>query len=144
MYDHQTLESMTKAGTVSSEESLTCVDGVVRLLGTQCQRCEEVTFPPRLQCPNCGSNDLDEMIFNRTGELETYSVVRVPQEGFEAPYTVGFVRLDPGDVRVFGPINSNPDDLEIGRSVAVTMITPAEGPVPEEMWGFTTDMEGST
>lgn len=135
---------MTKAGTVSSEDSVTRVDGVVHLAGTQCRRCEEVTFPPRARCPGCDSNDLDEMTFNRTGELETYSVVRVPQEGFEAPYTVGFVRLAPGDIRVFGPINANPDNLEIGRSLAVTMITPAEGPVPEEMWGFTADMEGST
>lgn len=127
---------MSPAGIDSVDSALTQQGGETRLLGSQCDVCDNVSFPYRLWCPNCGTQEVTEIPFEQTGRLETYSVIRVPQEGFEAPYAVGFVRLSPGNVRVFGPIDAAFDKLEIGQNFVVTMLSPEDGIVPTEMWGF--------
>ena len=112
-----------------------------RLVGRRCGACDEVLFPPRDRCPSCGGADLKDVRFAPAAELESFTIVHVPQSGFEAPYAVGYVRLTPGLVRVFTPIAGGADDIAIGTTVYPTTLTPETAGVPEPMWGFTAGEE---
>lgn len=88
------------------------------LRGSDCPSCSEVSFPFRDRCTACGS-ETESLLFDRTTELETYSTVHVGPPQFETPYSVGYVRLRPGPVRAFTPLDGDPDAFEIGMTVAV-------------------------
>lgn len=107
------------------------------LFGSQCQECDKVLSPPKTRCSACGSGDVEQIQFDEIAELETFTIVRSPQKGFEAPYAAGFVRLSPGDVRMFTPIVTDDfDDLEIGMSMQLTTMEIRKKTNPDETWAF--------
>ncbi len=44
----------------------------------------------------CGSEDLEIAQLSGKGQIQTFTVIRVPPEGFDAPYVVGMAELDEG------------------------------------------------
>lgn len=93
------------------------------LIGTRCDNCDEVFFPPRHVCPICRRiGKLEPYQLEGRGKIVSYSIVHVPPEGFEdeSPYTVAIIKLDEGP-RVTGQITDcNPEKIEIGDEVEVT------------------------
>lgn len=90
------------------------------LIGTRCSNCDEAFFPPRGICPNCrGSGDVDSLNLSGRGEIVTYTVVRVPPEGFEkeAPYVVAIVKLEEGPRITSQIVDCDPDEVKIGSRV---------------------------
>lgn len=116
----------------------------LRLVGRRCGSCDAIQFPPRDRCVDCGGDGLKPLRFDLVATLETYSVVHVPQAGFEPPYPVGFARLSPGDVRAFGPLDADPAALSVGRGMVPTVLDPEETFVPERTWGFTIENGGDS
>lgn len=111
-----------------------------RLIGRECGDCGFATYPPRSRCPNCGASDLAAVEFDRQATLESYTVVRSPQAGFEAPYAIGFVRLSPGSVRVFSPLQTASfDRLAVGIDVTIDTVPIRQAGETLETWGFTPD-----
>lgn len=91
-----------------------------KLIGTKCSNCDEAFFPPRGICPNCrGSGDVDSLKLSGRGEIVTYTVVRVPPEGFEkeAPYVVAIVKLEEGPRITSQIVDCDPDEVKIGSRV---------------------------
>jgi uncharacterized OB-fold protein len=93
--------------------------GDIRLVGSACQACREVSFGRRAVCPNCGYDAVTEIALGTRGVLWTYTVVRHRPPGnyrgpepFE-PFGLGLVELPEG-VRVLAPIQCGIDRLAIG------------------------------
>ena len=67
-----------------------------KLLGLKCNQCGAYTLPPRKVCSECSSEDMDIISLSDNGEIQTFTVIFVPPEGFEAPFVVAMVKLDEG------------------------------------------------
>lgn len=97
-----------------------------RLLFPVCPDCEASFFPPRAACPYCLGRDIELRESNGTGEVHSYSIVRVdshPARGTDAPYPVCLVSLDDGPT-LFSTVLACPlDDLRVGLAVSVAFDT---------------------
>ena len=98
----------------------------------RCRGCRHWIHFPDVRCPRCRSTDLAFEPANGDGVVDTYTVVhRVFVPGFadEAPYAVGWIRLDqqPG-LRVFADFVGVPRDrIRIGLRVTACFVD-REGP----------------
>ena len=105
--------------------------GDPRLVGSQCNACDTVTFPRQGSCPRCTSEDVRERLLSPRGTLWTWTVQCFPPKAppyaaateFE-PYAVGYVEL-PGELRVESLLTGT-DDFRIGMPMELTLI-PAPG-----------------
>ena len=87
-----------------------------RLESGKCKKCGNISFPKRIVCPECGSNEFEVLALKGKGKLVTYTIIRVAPEGFgdQAPYAIGIVELDEG-IRIMGQIaDCDPEKLKIG------------------------------
>ncbi|RJR47933.1 MAG: Zn-ribbon domain-containing OB-fold protein [Desulfobacteraceae bacterium] len=84
-----------------------------QVMGTRCKKCGQVFFPPRADCFQCLSSDMEWFPVEGTGKLITYSKLQYGPVGFEGdlPYTIAV--LDYGKYRVFGRIAKEITDEEI-------------------------------
>ncbi|MFH1625852.1 MAG: Zn-ribbon domain-containing OB-fold protein [Pseudomonadota bacterium] len=93
-----------------------------KFLGLKCNKCGEFTVPPKKVCVACVSEDLEIVELAGKGEIKTYTVIRVPPEGFEAPYIVGMVELDEGPWVMGNLIDVDPDEASMdlmGKRVTI-------------------------
>ncbi|MEW5735674.1 MAG: Zn-ribbon domain-containing OB-fold protein [Thermodesulfobacteriota bacterium] len=100
-----------------------------RLLCARCQACGRRYLPPQAVCPDCGGGLSAEEVEKR-GTIRTFTVIRVPPEGMEAPYIVAMVELSCGAWALGNLTGVSADaagmDL-IGGSVAVdSRVVPAD------------------
>ncbi len=74
---------------------------------TRCRACESMTFPPKVICPRCWSEDLQWVEPGITGTLYSWTRVHAAPAVFRdlAPYSLGIVDLDSG-IRLACPIVS--------------------------------------
>lgn len=90
-----------------------------RLEAGKCKSCNEVYFPPRLVCANCGARQFEMVKLSEEGRLVTYTVIRVGPSQFadQTPFAVGIVELD-GGVRITTQIvDTDFDKLAMGLRV---------------------------
>jgi uncharacterized OB-fold protein len=90
-----------------------------RLEGGKCKGCGNISFPPRLVCPECGKNEFEQVVLKDEGKLLTFTIIRVGSDKFslQTPYAVGIVELEDG-VKVTTQIaDVNLEDLNIGQKV---------------------------
>ena len=93
-----------------------------RLSGTKCENCGNIYFPPRKVCPNCRREGKPvSMNFSGKGKVYTFSVIRVPSEGFEAyaPYIVGLIQLEEGPKVTTQIVDCSPEEVYIDMPVEV-------------------------
>jgi len=94
-----------------------------KVTGTRCKQCALVFFPPRADCYQCLSSDMEWYDVTGHGTLVTYSTLNYAPAGFDSdvPYTVAL--LDFGDYRVFGRIAGDVDDaeLKIGKPMKIVV-----------------------
>ncbi len=91
-----------------------------RLLGLKCNICGAYTVPPKKVCLECASEDLEIVELSGWGQIQTFTVIQVPPEGFEAPYIVGMAELDEGPWLVGNIVGVDPDEATmdlIGKRV---------------------------
>jgi len=70
----------------------------------------------------CASEALDVVEFSGEGVVRTFTVVRVPPEGFEAPYVLGLVELEEGPWLLGRLVAVHHDEVStdiIGRRVVI-------------------------
>jgi len=69
-----------------------------KLLGLRCASCGGITCHPMPVCQWCGGRSLARVELCGEGELTTFTVIRVPSEGFEeeAPYIPCLVKTKEG------------------------------------------------
>lgn len=91
-----------------------------KLIGTKCEVCEEVYFPPRNICPRCRrSGSLREIRLSGRGKIATYTVIHSAPESFEheAPYIIGIVELEEGPHLTTQIVDCNPEEIRIDTPV---------------------------
>ncbi|MBW2610304.1 MAG: Zn-ribbon domain-containing OB-fold protein [Deltaproteobacteria bacterium] len=113
-----------KFGTVSFA-SITKVNDFIDKLeqgnvsGTRCKECGLVFFPPRADCHQCLSSDMEWFDVTGSGKLLTYSKLEYAPVGFgdDLPYAIAL--LDYGDYKVFGRIagDLSDDEIEVGMEM---------------------------
>jgi uncharacterized OB-fold protein len=91
-----------------------------KVAGTKCQSCGLVFFPPRADCYQCLSSDVQWFEVAGEGELLTYSKLQFAPVGFDqdVPYCIAL--LDYGDYKVFGRISSEvpEEELQVGMKMS--------------------------
>ncbi len=89
-----------------------------RIMGTKCKKCGRLYFPPRADCADCLSSDMEWIPLSGRGKLITYTTAYFAPAGFEAPYTLTLAELEEG-VRVFTWMSKEigKDEIKIGMNV---------------------------
>ncbi len=92
-----------------------------RLEAAKCKGCGFVSFPPRLVCPRCGSREFAPVMLAGSGQLLTYTIIRVPPDPFEdqAPYAVGIAELDDGVRLTAQVVDCDFSELKVGMRVSL-------------------------
>ena len=107
-----------KFGTVSFT-SITKVNDFIdylekgKVMGTRCQDCGEVFFPPRADCYKCLSSNIEWFEASGKGKLVSYSKLQYAPVGFEGDLPYCIALLDYGDYKIFGRIASDVPENEI-------------------------------
>jgi uncharacterized OB-fold protein len=94
----------------------------VRLTGTRCAACGEVSLGQRALCPNCGRDSIETIALAERGTLWSFTVIRhrppgdyAGKEPFE-PFGLGLIELADG-LRVLSPIECDITSLKIGMDL---------------------------
>jgi uncharacterized OB-fold protein len=95
--------------------------------GSRCPTCKTVYFPPRSVCPTCAHHRqslgrLEPFHLSGEGEVESFSVIHDPAEGFEmqVPYVLAIVRTKEGPKLTGQVVDIDPHEVEIGLRVRAT------------------------
>ena len=98
-------------------------------MGTRCKGCGLQFFPPRADCYQCLTSDMEWFEIAGAGKLLTYSKLQYGPVGFEGdlPYCIALV--DYGDYKVFGRISGDlaEDQIEIGMDMKTVVNTLPNG-----------------
>ena len=107
-----------KFGTVSFT-SITKVNDFIdylekgKVMASKCKDCGLVFFPPRADCYQCLTSNMEWVEVSGTGKLVSYSKLEFAPIGFgdDLPYAIAL--LDYGDYKVFGRIADGVPEEEI-------------------------------
>ena len=94
----------------------------VRLLGSRCSSCDEVSFGKVSSCPNCAGVNLEAIPLSKQGFLWTYTVIHNRPPGDYkgpdpfVPFAEGLVEMPEG-IRVLSPVAVDLDKIEIGMKL---------------------------
>jgi uncharacterized OB-fold protein len=90
------------------------------LVGSVCESCKKHFFPGRVVCPHCRrKGKMTEHKFTGKGKVHSFTVIRIPPEGFEIyiPYVMAIVDLEEGARVVSQMVDCDPEDVKIGMPV---------------------------
>ena len=128
-----------KFGEISYITETTILDFVKHLeegqiAATRCKACGKLYFPPRVDCIDCLSSDVEWIPLSGRGKLITYTTAYFAPAGFEAPYTLALAELEEG-VRVFTRISKDvkQDGIELGMNVKLVPIGLADERITYEL-----------
>lgn len=90
-----------------------------KVMGTRCQDCGQVFFPPRADCYKCLSSHMEWFEVEGEGKLISYSQLKYAPVGFEGDLPYSIAVLDYGEYKVFGRIASDvpEDEIELGMEM---------------------------
>jgi len=92
------------------------------LLIQRCRACSAYIFYPRLNCPECGSRDLEWMGVSGKGKVYSYTVARRathPAFAGRVPYVIAIVELEEGPRLTTNIVDCDPDSVRIDMPVEV-------------------------
>ena len=117
----------SKFGTVSFTSTTKVNDFVDylekdKVMGTRCKKCGLSFFPPRADCHQCLTSDMEWFEISGGGKLLTYSKLEYAPVGFgdDLPYAIAL--LDYGDYKVFGRIADDVPEEEIKVGMAMKTV----------------------
>lgn len=96
-----------------------------KFVTTRCQACGEISFPPRLLCPACLSDQREWITLSGRGKIYAFTLNRIVPRGYvpEAPYVTAMVDLEEGPRLLTRLENAAYDQLQIGQAVKVAFKT---------------------
>jgi hypothetical protein len=90
-----------------------------KVMYTRCKDCGLVFFPPRADCYQCLTSNMEWAEVSGNGKLISYSKLEYAPIGFgdDLPYSIAL--LDYGDYKVFGRIASDipENDIQVGMEM---------------------------
>ena len=90
-----------------------------KVMYTRCKDCGLIFFPPRADCYQCLTSNMEWLEVSGNGKLISYSKLEYAPVGFgdDLPYSIAL--LDYGDYKVFGRIASDiPDEkIQVGMEM---------------------------
>ena len=114
----------SKFGTVSFTSTTRVNDFIDKMeqgrgSGTRCKDCGLVFFPPRADCYQCLSSNMEWFEVSGKGKLITYSKLEYAPVGFEKDLPYSIALLDYGDYKVFGRIDTGlaDDEIKVGMEM---------------------------
>ncbi len=104
------------------------------IAATKCKACGKLYFPPRADCIDCLSSDVEWILLSGRGRLITYTTAYFAPAGFEAPYTLALAELEEG-VRVFTRLGKDvkEDGIELGMNVKLVPVRLDDGRITYEL-----------
>ncbi len=93
-----------------------------KLLGLKCNDCGTYITPPKLVCVNCMSENLMKVEMSGKGEIKTFTIIRVPPEGFQSNNMIALVELEEGPWMMGNIEGIIPDEATmelLGRKVSL-------------------------
>ena len=100
-----------------------------KVMYTRCKDCGLVFFPPRADCYQCLTSNMDWLEVSGKGKLISYSKLEYAPVGFgdDLPYAIAL--LDYGDYKVFGRIDNNipEEEIEVGMEMETRVNTLPNG-----------------
>ncbi len=90
-----------------------------KVMGTQCKKCGLQFFPPRADCFQCLSSEMEWFEVAGKGKLLAYSKLQFGPMGFEGDLPYCIAVIDYGNYKVFGRIDKNlaEDEIKIGMEM---------------------------
>ncbi|RLC25449.1 MAG: DNA-binding protein [Deltaproteobacteria bacterium] len=91
-----------------------------QVMGTRCKDCGRIFFPPRADCCDCLTSNMDWVEVTGPGKLVSFSKLEYAPVGFgdDLPYCIAL--LDYGDYKVFGRIADDVPEEEIQVGMEMT------------------------
>ena len=93
-----------------------------KLMGVKCEKCGEITCPPRMVCQECGEAGGQLIEMSKKGVIKTYTITNVSAPCFKAPYVLATVETDEGPWLMGNitsvPVNRIGEDL-VGKPVRI-------------------------
>lgn len=88
----------------------------------QCNSCDNIYFPPRPFCPECGSRDVKVIKASGKGRLYSYIINHLPAPGFDGPFAVAIVELEEGPRLMTNILEceQTPEALQLDMPLEVT------------------------
>lgn len=111
----------------------------LRLEGSSCTSCGAARLGAASRCEACGGTTLRPVRFSGLGELWSHALVQDAPEGFaeQAPYLVGWVRLEEGPLVAAPLTDMDPSEARIGLPVEmVTRRVREDGPDGLIVYGY--------
>ena len=100
-----------------------------KVMYTRCKDCGLVFFPPRADCYQCLTSNMEWLEVSGKGRLISYSKLEYAPVGFgdDLPYAIAL--LDYGDYKVFGRIDNNipEEDIKVGMEMETRVNTLPNG-----------------
>jgi uncharacterized OB-fold protein len=100
-----------------------------KVMATRCKQCGTTYFPPKADCPDCLSSEVEWFEVGGKGELRSYTKVNYGPSGFEddAPYTLALGEFD--GVQILARLSRDIEekDIQVGMSIAVSPLKLPEG-----------------
>ena len=92
-----------------------------KVMGTRCNACDLVFFPPRADCYQCLNSDMEWFEVSGKAKLATYSRLEYAPAGFDADVPYYIALLDYEKFKVFGRITGDtPEDaLSVGSLMQI-------------------------
>jgi uncharacterized protein len=94
-----------------------------KVMGTQCKKCGLQFFPPRADCYQCLSSDMEWFEVGGTGKLLSFSKLEYGPIGFEGDLPYRIAVLDYGDYKVFGRLAREIPDEEVKVGMELKVVT---------------------
>jgi uncharacterized OB-fold protein len=90
-----------------------------QVVGSRCKDCGLVFFPPRADCYQCLTSNMEWFEVTGSGKLLTYSKLEYAPVGFENDLPYAIAVLDYGDYKVFGRIagDLSDDEIQVGMEM---------------------------
>jgi uncharacterized protein len=101
-----------------------------QIAATRCTKCKMTHFPPRADCPNCRSDNVEWITLGGSCRLLTFTQVHFAPPPFQGdtPYLLGVAELNNG-LRVFAPISQDLSGktLKVGMKLVLRTRRSGEG-----------------
>lgn len=96
---------------------------------TKCKDCGLVFFPPRADCYQCLTSNMEWIEVSGAGKLMTYSKLEYGPVGFENDLPYSIALLDYGDFKVFGRLSNDlaDDEIKVGMEMKIVVNTMPNG-----------------